>query len=197
MKSGAIHVSITPIVFDGGMTTRIHTVGAALALAAAVLAGCSANAGISAERAIIDQLQEGIGLGELDPECTQPDALEEGETFTCTATTEDGQVIDFLGEMTGSDTFDINTTNFLSANDLGFVRDNGALFLTELVGAPVSADDIVCPFEVLVLDDTGDFTCEVTDVDTDEVYEFLVMTGGLEPGEGFRDLQFDLGELLR
>lgn len=197
MKNGAIHVWVTPIGFDRGMTSRIHTAGAALALTALVLAGCSKNAGISAERAIIDQLQEDIGLGELEPECGQPAALEEGETFTCTAATEDGQVIEFLGEMTGSDTFDVVTTNLLSAEDVVLLRQAGAEWLSQEVGDSVDPDAIVCPFDVIVLDDTGTFSCEVTDVSTNEVYEFLIMTGGLEPGEGIRDLGFELGDLLR
>jgi hypothetical protein len=197
VKNGAIHVSITPIVFDGGMTSRIHTAGAALALTALVLAGCSKDAGNSAKNLIEGELQDQIGLGPLEAECGQPAAFEAGETFTCTATTEDDRVIEFLGVMTDSDSLEVNTSNLLTAQDVTDIRGAGAEAIGVEVGATISADDIVCPNEIELLDDTGDFTCEITDTETGDVFELLVSTGGIEPGVGLRTLDFNIGEQLR
>lgn len=170
---------------------------AAVALAAIVVAGCSKNAGSAAERYIVDDMQEDIGLGELEPECTQPEVYEAGQTFDCTATAEDGRVVTLEGKMTDEDTFDLYTSNLLTATDVVDIRTAGADVLGPEVGALIDPADIVCPDEIVLLDDTGDFTCEITDSTTGEVYGLVVSTGGIEPGVGVRQLNFRITDKLR
>ncbi|NND74798.1 MAG: hypothetical protein HKN44_07285 [Ilumatobacter sp.] len=167
------------------------------AVVGVVLAGCSKNAGISAEKVIVEELQENIGLGTLDPECGQPEAYVAGETFTCTAATEDGRVIEFFGEMSDADTFNIVTSNLLTAEDVDAVRAAAAEALGPEVGATIDPAAIVCPYEIILLDETGDFTCEITDASSGDVYALVVSTGGIEPGVGVRKLDFEITEQLR
>ncbi|MGB0115064.1 MAG: hypothetical protein WBP59_17725 [Ilumatobacteraceae bacterium] len=171
----------------------IGTAAAALG-ALALLAGCGGSAAKSGETVIEEKLAEDIGLGDLDAECTEPDGLREGETFTCEATTEDGTEIFFLGTMTSDDEFDIITTNLLSASDVDAIRTEGARVLTPEAGVELSADDIQCPDEVVVLDDTGDFECEITDPTNGAVFELVISTGGITPGEGVNELYFQVGD---
>lgn len=166
--------------------------------AGVVVAGCGAkNAGNSAEKLIVDDLQDDIGLGALDPTCGQPEDYSAGETFTCTATTGDGRVVEFFGEMTDDDTFNLVTSNLLTAEDVVAIRAGAAESLGPEVGATIDPDDIVCPDEIVLLDDSGDFTCEITDTSTGDVYALVVSTGGIEPGVGVRKLEYEITELLR
>lgn len=179
-------------------TVPVRRLGTALVVIAIGIAGCSSkNAGISAETVIVDELQDEIALGPLEPECGQPERYEAGQTFTCTAATEDGRVIEFHGEMTDEDTFNIVTSNLLTADDVVAIRASAAESLGPEVGATIDPDDISCPDEVVLLDDTGDFLCEITDESTGEVYALQISTGGIEPGVGVRKLDFEITELLR
>jgi len=163
--------------------------------AAALLAGCGGSAAKSGETIIEEELADAIALGELDATCNEPKDLSEGETFTCTATSEDGAEIEFLGTMTSDDKFEIVTTNLLTADDVTTIRAEGARVLSEEVGVEIVADDITCPTEVVVLDDTGDFVCEITDSSTGDVYDLTISTGGITPGEGVNQLFFQIADV--
>ncbi len=163
-----------------------------------VISGCgSKNAGNSAEQLITDELQDQIGIGPLEPTCGQPAAYEAGETFTCTAATEDGRVVEFFGEMVDEETYNLVTSNLLTGEDVAAIRADAAEQLGPEVGATIDPGDIVCPDEIILLDDTGDFTCEITDTSTGEVYALVVSTGGIDPGVGVRKLEYEITELLR
>jgi hypothetical protein len=146
---------------------------------------------------IEERLAEDIGLGELDATCNEPDGLDEGETFTCTATTTEGETIEFLGTMTSNDEFEIVTTNLLTAEDIVIVREEGARLLSSEVGAEILPEDIECGDSSVLVDDAGDFVCAITDTATGDVYDLTVSTGGLEPGVGARELSFQIGDAPR
>lgn len=154
---------------------------------------CSGSAAQSGEEVIQGELAEQIGLGDLEADCDEPDDLTEGETFACTATTADGDSITFLGTMTSDDEFDVVTTNLLVPSDIVAIREGVATALSDEIGATVAADDITCPDGSIVLDDADGFECEVVDTATGDVYPLTISTGGLEPGVGPRDLQFEVG----
>jgi hypothetical protein len=180
------------------LNTRVKSVSiVAASLALLGLAACSSSAADTGEVVIEQQLADEIGLGELDATCNEPDGLKEGETFTCTATTPDGETIDFLGTMTADDTFDIVTTNLLVASDIEAIRAEGARVLSDEVGATILPEDIECAEGSVVLDDVGDFMCSITDTGTGDVYDLTVSTGGLEPGVGVRELSFQIGDAPR
>ncbi len=164
-----------------------------LALGAALAGACSGSAAQSGEEVIQEELAEQIDLGDLEADCNEPEGLTEGETFTCTATTADGATLTFLGTMTGDDEFNIVTTNLLVPSDIVAIRDGVATALSDEIGVPVAADDITCPDGSIILDDDDAFECEVVDTATGDVYPLTISTGGLEPGVGPRDLQFEVG----
>jgi hypothetical protein len=164
---------------------------------AATLAACAGSASESGVEVIEGELGEEIGLGDLEATCDDPDALDEGETFTCTATTEDDQTIEFLGTMTSDDEFDIVTTNLLTTSDVEVIRDEAARVLSAEIGAEILPADIECADGNVLLDDAGDFVCAITDTSTGDVYDLTVSTGGLEPGVGARELSFQIGDAPR
>jgi hypothetical protein len=161
------------------------------------LAACGGSAAESGQVVIEEKLADEIGLGDLDATCNEPDGLSEGETFTCTATTTDGQTIEFLGTMTSDDEFEIVTTNLLTASDIDIIREEGARLLSTEVGVEILPDDIECAQSSVVLDASGDFLCAITDTGTGDVYDLTVSTGGIEPGGGVRELSFQIGDTPR
>lgn len=166
----------------------------AVIVAAGALVACSDSAALSGQALIEGELADTIGLGDLDATCNEPDGLTAGETFTCTATTDGGATIELLGTMTSDDEFEVVTTNLLVADDVVAIREDAASALSAEVGQEISSDDIVCPDEIVVLDESGTFTCEITDTSTGDVFELTISTGGLEPGVGARDLQYSIGD---
>ena len=164
---------------------------------ATALAACGGSAGESGQVVIEEKLAEDIALGELDATCNEPEGLSEGETFTCTATTADGETVEFLGTMTSDDEFEIVTTNLLIASDIEAIREEGARVLSAEIGAEVLPEDIECAEGSVVIDDVGDFECAITDTATGDAYDLTVSTGGLEPGVGVRELSFQVGDAPR
>ena len=166
-------------------------------VAGLVLASCGGSAADSGVVVIEEKLADEIGLGDLDATCNEPDGLKEGETFTCTATTADGETIEFLGTMTSDDELEVITSNLMIASDIEAIRAEGARVLSDEIGSTVAPEDIECADGSIVLDDVGDFLCSITDTGTGDVYDLTVSTGGLEPGVGVRELSFQIGDAPR
>ncbi len=164
------------------------------ALGLFALAACSDSAATGGEGLIERDLAKQIGLGDLDAECDEPAEKTEGETFDCTATTEDGRTITFQGTMRSDSEIHVVSTNLLLPSEVDTLRDEGARVLSEQNAIEVLPDDIDCGDEAVLLDDAGEFTCEITDTSTGDVYELTVMTGGIEPGVGIRELFFQVGD---
>lgn len=164
-----------------------------VALGALIVGACSGSAAKSGESVIEGELAEQIELGDLEADCNEPEDLQEGETFTCTATTEDGGTIEFIGTMSSDDEFNVVTSNLLTASDVVAMREAVAVSLSDEIGVPVAADDISCPDGSVILNDDDAVECEVTDTETGDVYPLTISTGGLEPGVGARDLHFEVG----
>lgn len=176
------------------MTRRIGVVVPVMVAVAVALAACGGSAGKSAEALIEGTLADDIGLGELEAECTDPPDLEVGDTFDCTATTEDGRVVELIGTLEEEDRFEVVTTNLLTADDVERLREIIAESIAGEIGEPVVAADITCPEGSVLLDAAGDLRCEIVDQGTGDVYELTITTGGLEPGVGPRDLGWQIGD---
>lgn len=157
---------------------------------AMVLVGCSSSAEVG-EKLIEGEIADQIDLGELDASCEEPDKLETGDTFTCTAITEDERTIEFLGTM-AEDDINVVTTNLLTVDDITKIRAIGAEVLSKEVGEKIVADDIDCGDESVILDADGDFECEITDPVRGAVYGLIISTGGLDPAAGPTDLYFEV-----
>ncbi len=174
-------------------SVRSLTAGIAAIL---LLAACGGDAAETAEALIEGQLAEEIGLGELNATCNQPADLTPGETFACTAITPDGKTIEFLGEMTTEDRLNVQSTNLLTESDVQAILPVIAAAVSDEVGTEVVADDLTCPSGGVILDDDGEFVCEILDRENGDVYAITIRTGGLEPGGGPKNLGFLIGDLI-
>lgn len=172
--------------------TRLVPLVAAMSLSVA-LSGCGGDAGESGETVIEGPLAEEIGLGDLDATCEQPDELAEGETFDCTATTSDGEIIEFEALLTSDDEFDIVATNLLTTDEVDVLRSDAATQLGAQIGVEIAAESIACPDGTVVLDD-DELVCEITDVDTGDVYELTMTFAEFDRDTGFGDIQYLIGD---
>ncbi|WP_162942516.1 hypothetical protein [Desertimonas flava] len=96
----------------------------AVALAAAVLAACNADAGdfqSDAEKYIedADAVSDALGVEFSDAECERPRAAAAGTTFTCVASGDDGNVWRFTAEIVGDDEYQITAADTVPARDEG------------------------------------------------------------------------------
>lgn len=133
--------------------------------AAMSMAGCSGSFSIggqpvheAAEELIAGDLADQLGLGELTPTCDEVEDPGVGTTFTCTATTSDGRVVEFDGVVDREDHINIESTNVVSGPVIeqalyeALNNDNPA--------AGLSPDGVDCGGEKIILVNQQ-MTCEV------------------------------------
>ena len=141
---------------------------ALFALLAAGLTGCSGSFSLGgfdysgrAQELIEDELQDEIGLGDLDVECQDFDDDAVGNTSTCTATTADGGVIRFETTIEPDNFVDVQTVNFLNAD---FVERLEVDALALLFTDPAEREGITleCGDTGLILEGL-DLVCDIFD----------------------------------
>jgi hypothetical protein len=163
-------------------------VGCALAAVAVTgFASCSAEAQDfkrEAELLITGTLAKQIGLGDLKAACEKPEKKTPvvGDTFKCTGTTKDGQVIQFRGEVDKPKHLNLNTTNVLTAEDIPKVSDAAVASLEESLGITIGAENMDCGSKALVVEDDK-IVCALTDVSDGSVYDATITFSDLEAGE--------------
>ena len=91
---------------------RRHVLFLAALAAAAALSACTGQESFpeAAERFIQDddaELAQATGLTYEDATCTDPDNEDVGTEFTCTAVGSDGVTYNFVGRITGRQTFEV------------------------------------------------------------------------------------------
>ncbi|MGD9935387.1 MAG: hypothetical protein AB7T37_16955 [Dehalococcoidia bacterium] len=175
---------------------KVLTIALAVVAMFALAACGGSSVAKGAEKTIEGDLEKQIGLGELTATCDEPDKNEAGQTFDCTATTEDGTKITFIGTMSEKDKFEVVTSNLLTIQDMDVLLPLLASSIAEVVGADVAVDDITCPEGNVVLDSDGNFPCEIVETATGDRFSLTVKTGGLEPGVGARDLGWEIGDKI-
>jgi hypothetical protein len=172
---------------------RTPLVALAAATALALTACSTQTAGDAGVELINGELGEQLELGPLEPECGEPASLESGETFTCTATTEGGDTIEFDGIVESDDGIFMSSSNVIYADDLmtleaAAVQSTATEF--EVDPATLTVD---CPDENTILDDDT-VTCEITDVTEGTPYELFITFGEFVLKEGFSGWEYELGE---
>jgi hypothetical protein len=147
-----------------------------------VLAACSASVsfgGADAQDAAVvlieGELADQAGLGSLDVECDEVDDPAVGDSFACTGTTGTGEVIRFAAEVTSedgteADGVDVNSVNLLAPSNVPGLVDQAAQVLGEDVGIALTADDLVCPADAIVVQVDSTVACELTDPTNGDVF---------------------------
>ena len=137
---------------------------AAGAVIAALATGCEFSiGGESADQAAV-KLIEGefatnIGF-DVTANCPPVDSQEIGTTFSCTATTAEGETIQIAGEIDAEDHINVWSTNLLLPDDLDALEKAGAETLEPEIQAQLK---IECSSEPVILGSNSELTCLGTD----------------------------------
>ena len=137
-----------------------------------------------AEKLIEGELADVVGLGELEAKCQDvKDDAEVGTEFTCTGTTTDGQVVDFIAVIDREDHVDVNTTNLISAEALPHLETAATNALSLQLGAELPADSVDCGDDLVVLGADLVFVCAFHAPDSSDVYDITFEFTDLESGD--------------
>jgi len=158
-----------------------------------VAAGCSSgDASASAVELIEGELSDQIELGPLAGECDEPDESTTGEEFSCTGTTEDGEVVNFTAVFESDDEIFLYPTNLVV--DSSLFEAEAAATLGPEFGIEIDPAQIECPEGVTVLDADGQMFCTITDVETGGVFPMTATLGTYLREEGFEERFYEVGE---
>lgn len=154
----------------------------------------------SGETLIETELEEQIGVGELDASCDQPEDEEIGTEFLCTASTEDGRVIEFVGAFTAEDEIFVSPTNLLLTEEVERLKSQAAQVLSPEVGVEIDPSQITCPTEEPLFMETsgsaGDAVveCTITDEATSTSFPLTVTLSDYVIQEGYQNLFAQIGD---
>jgi len=177
----------TPLSSSGRRATRaILAPLALLTLLGGALGACSASSGSYADAAkklIEGDLADQAGLGALKAECDQPAGTSVGEEFSCTAETEDGQIVSFTATIEAGNKVDVTSSNLVSGAVLGKLEEAARNALAEEVGIELGPETLDCGADTVILDDAGQMFCTFIDPDTGDEYDATITVTDLQTGD--------------
>lgn len=165
---------------------------AAVLATVAFAAGCSGElsfsiGGQSVEDAAVEliegELAEGIDLGPLDADCPEVSDPEVGTEFACTATTPDGQVIQFEGLVDREDHIDVQTTNVIIADAIATFEAAGIDAIDRTEGTTLDVSAMDCGDASIVIPADGVVECTLTDPSSGELWDAVYTVTDLSTGD--------------
>lgn len=153
----------------------------ALLVTGLIAASCSGSVsfsigGKSPEDATVE-LIEGELSDQIDvplaAECPDLDDPEAGDTFECTGTTPDGQVIRFTVEI-GEDEVFANSVNALTPEDVPGFEEAVVTALNDANDLDIPLDALDCGAGPLIVPPDRQFVCRLSDDATGEVYDTTI-----------------------
>lgn len=180
---------------NNNIIVRYAPLAALVAGAAVALTACAGQTAAEAgEELVAGELATLIGFGPLaDAACEAPAEETAGETFTCTATTESGDALEFAGIMRADDEIFVATSNVIFADDLDFLENDAVQVTAGNFEVDPSTLSVDCPDEnTLIVDDQ--VTCEITDASDGGIYDLRVTLEPYVIDEGFPGWTYSLGD---
>ena len=140
-----------------------------------LLIACSAsgtNFKTAAEKVINEEISKIAGLSQLEGLCDKPANTEVGETFKCTAETEDGETIAFIATIGKEDRVEVESTNLIIPDGLEQIEAIAVRALEQEIGQTLGAQNFDCGRKGVVIDvDKEVLTCTLTDPDSGLEYD--------------------------
>lgn len=133
-----------------------------------------------AEDMIAGDLATSVGLGPLTPSCNDPGPLTVGVSFTCTATTDPGGVIQIQGSVNGEGHLELMTTNLVSAAALPSFEREVAANLNTSVGSNFTAESVDCGGVAVVLPVDFVLDCALVMPASGEVFDVTLTITNLD-----------------
>lgn len=151
----------------------------ALLIAALAVSGCSFSASVggsptsAAEELIEDDLAAQLGFGDVEAECGEPPNEDEGSTFLCTSETDQG-LVRWEATIVEEDTVNVQSLNVLVDEDVLALEGAAAVEIEQVVGLPLGAENFDCGEPPVVLGDTDQLRCALTDPANGDIYDTTV-----------------------
>lgn len=174
---------------------RAAVVGVGAALAAAALSGCSSSdetpdpapaeaqvmtATMATQELIAGPVAESAGLALSNPVCPDMSAAVPGETFTCSATTEDQATVRLTATLQPSGQVEVATVNVITAQALGSFETAAIDALNAEVQVPLGYDDIDCGGSSVVIADDATIVCALKDPQTEAIFDVTLTISDVE-----------------
>ncbi len=165
-----------------------------LGLCMLLTAGCSVDVSLSfggadAAQAAVNLIEGDIaaqaGIGPLNATCQEIENPEPGDTFTCTAATDEGETIRFDAVMEEDDMVDVESVNLVTAEGLTVIEDLAVQALEESVGETLGTENFDCGARGMVVEPGGTISCVLTDPVSGTMYDAKVTVEVLDPIEIF------------
>jgi hypothetical protein len=172
-----------------------------LVIFAVMLSACSVSGEISigsdspedaTENLIEETLADQIGLGELKANCSKPSSGDVGSRFLCTADTEDGRTIELQAVIEEDGPY-VETTNVVLDANLPPIVASVLAEIENLSGVDLADDALDCGNASLIVDDSNEAVCELTDP-TGAVFDTTITFNGLDTDNPTFDFVVDTGE---
>ena len=148
----------------------------------ALVSSCSAEVSIGgspdldserAARLVNEEFEDSLGFGPLETRCAVPNDLTEGDVFTCTSETADGDVLKWSAVATSDSGADIQSDNLLGEQTVEELEGAVIGALAD-EGLPVVVDDIDCGPSARILGADNELVCGLTDSSTGDVYDITI-----------------------
>ena len=160
----------------------------------ALVSGCSAEVSIggsgdfdseAAASLVNAEFEDSLGFGPLETRCAVPNDLVEGDVFTCTSETVDGDLLRWSAVATSDRGADIQSVNLLNEDVVRQV-EQAAVDALGAEGLPIVLDDLDCGQGAQILGADDDLVCALTDTHTGDVYDTTITI------QDMADLSFDV-----
>jgi hypothetical protein len=160
----------------------------------ALVSACSAEVSIGGSQdldsegaagLVNDEFEDSLGMGPLETRCAVPNDLVEGDVFTCTSETADGDVIEWSAVATSDSGADIQSENLLNEDTVEQL-EGAVVDALAAEGLPVVVEDIDCGTTTVVLGANNDLVCGLTDSSTGDVYDTTITIQDMD------NLRFDV-----
>jgi hypothetical protein len=161
----------------------------ALAVAAAILFGACSPAPevetavdpkLLAEQMIAGDLSSALGLGPLVGICNDPGPLAVGSAFSCTATTEVGDVVQIDGVVNSEGRIELATSNVVSDAALPSFEREAAATLNNSVGSNFTAESVDCGVGSIVLGSDFVLPCALMMPSSGDVFDLTLTITDLD-----------------
>jgi len=133
-----------------------------------------------ADEMIVGDLAPTLGLGPLTSTCPDPGELAPDTTFVCSATTEEGQVIQVEAVVNAEGRLQLTTANVVSSAALPSFERGVAAMLNDSVGSNFTAESVDCGPTAVVLPPDLTMGCALVMPASGEVFDVTMTVTDLD-----------------
>lgn len=132
------------------------------------------------EELIAGPVAEAAGLGSLLPVCPDMAGAVPGDSFTCTASTEEQKTVRLTATVQPTGQVELATTNVITVEALPSFEQAAIDALNSTVEVPLTYEHIDCGPDSVVVNDDATLVCALRDPQTDAIFDVTLTITDLE-----------------